>query len=410
MQGIFASIHASHPPSSPWKSDPASGFWYAPAGWTDAFSETGIAVTPEIAMTISAVWSGINFLGRNVGSFPCQLHERIGEKGRRRATDHPLYELLRWQPNSWQTSVEFWEMAVGHLFLRGNFYAFIDRDFDGLPMVITPIHPDRVRAKRLDNGRIQYQVLTGFESEFFSQDQIFHVRGFMSDGVTGLSLVAVAARSLGAIIAADSFAARFFKQGSAPAFAVSHPTTLGDDAKKSLRKNLSGYLTGLRNAHGIFILEEGMTVEKLGVEPEKAQLLTTREHSVREVARWLGLPRQVFADVGSDTFASVEAYGTQLKIYAFRPLVTRFEQAIRRDLIVDQKKFFATFLMDDLARGDLKTRTDSYQKGIMGGWLTRNEARERDNLEPGPPELDIFLEPLNMQQAGADPEEDEKKE
>ena len=396
--GFLDRVHAprseDHGPTDEW--------WYGPAEWLTAFRETGIRVTPELAMTVSAIWAGVTFVSRNLGSFPCITYERMSDTERQRARHRPIYDVLRWQPNQIQTSEEFWEMQVGHLLLRGNAYSRILDGPRGAVDTLIPLHPDRVMAERLPSGRLRYQLAKPDGSrDTLTQDQVFHIRGFSSDGVTGLSLTAMAARSIGAAIAADSYAARFFKQGATPSIVVKHPETLGDEGRKNVQRSLNGYLTGLKRAHGILVLEEGMDVEKLGINPQEAQLLPTREHVVREVARWLGLPTQVLADNGkTPTFASAEVFALSLITQTFRPLAVRIEQAIRRDLIVDQDRFFVEFLMDALLRGDMKARAAFNRMAIMAGWMTRNEVRAKENMNPGPPELDKFFEPLNMVPAG----------
>ena len=383
--------------------DPLDERFWAPSGWVEAFRETGIRMTAERAMTLSAVWCGVNFLARNLGSFPLITYQRLDARSRDRATKNPLYRLLRWQPNRWQTAQEYWEMAVAHVLLRGNAFSRILSGSDGVARELVPIHPDRVEVEGLPNGSTRYTVWqSNGTRDRLTQDQVFHIRGLSSDGRRGMSVVQLAARSLGAAVATDSFAARFFNQGATPSLVVQHPGVLGDEARHNVRESMKGYVTGLKNSHGILVLEEGMTAEKLGVNPEDAQLLMSREHTVREVARWLGLPRQVLSDPTADTYASIEAFGLQLIIYSFRPLATRVEQAIQRDLVFPSfgEDVFSEFLMDALARGDMKARGDFYRMAIMAGWMTRNEARAKDNMNPGPPALDEYLEPLNMIRAG----------
>ena len=53
-------------------------------------------------------------------------------------------------------------------------------------------------------------------------------------------------------------------------------------------------------------------------------------------------------------------------------------------------------------RGDLKSRYDSYAIGRNNGWLSANDIRRLENMNPLPPEQgDVYLIPLNMVQAGS---------
>jgi hypothetical protein len=55
-----------------------------------------------------------------------------------------------------------------------------------------------------------------------------------------------------------------------------------------------------------------------------------------------------------------------------------------------------------LLRGDTKSRFEAYASGITNGWFTRNEAREREDLNPIDG-LDEPLVPLNMAVVGEEP-------
>jgi hypothetical protein len=56
----------------------------------------------------------------------------------------------------------------------------------------------------------------------------------------------------------------------------------------------------------------------------------------------------------------------------------------------------------ELLRGDAKQRSFYYTSGINAGWLTRNEARTSEGLDPIDG-LDEPLRPLNMVEEGEDP-------
>lgn len=386
--------------------DPTDERYWAPNGWISGLSQAGIRVTPELALTLSAVWCAVTFVARNFASFPCELMQEQADGGKLRARKHALYPKLRRSPNNWQTAVEFWEMAAGHILLRGNFYAQIVPGPSGFVDQLIPRHPDRMRVERLPTGRLLY-TMTGINGDDtkLTQDEVFHVRGFSADGVSGLSVITFGANSMGASLAADGFSGRYFKTGASAALAVKHPATLNETAEKNLRASINSYLTGLQNVGGILILDEGMSTEKLGVSPSDAQLLSTREHNVREVARWFGMPSYVLSDGGKPpTYASAYQFAQDLINYTFHPLTTRVDQRIWMDLLdpEDQTEYFAEFVMDALLRGDLQARAQFYHMGILDGWLNRNEVRGREGMNPADG-LSDFLEPMNMQDATIDP-------
>jgi hypothetical protein len=61
---------------------------------------------------------------------------------------------------------------------------------------------------------------------------------------------------------------------------------------------------------------------------------------------------------------------------------------------------FVELLVDGLERADIKTRYDAYVLGVTNGWLSPNEVRARENLDPREGG-DSFLRPLNMTDGSA---------
>lgn len=381
--------------------DAMDNFWYAPAGWLGAFSQTGIPVSPELAMTVSAVWFGTTFLSRNLGSLPCELMKHAGPNAKQLDPTHALFPVLSLTPNQTQDAFQWVEQGIGHLALRGNWYSKIVPGPRGFADQLIPQHPDLVKVGRLANGRLQYTIrnVQGTPPDVLTQDEMFHVRGYSTDGISGLSMIAYGANSLGTAIAQDTYTARFFKQGASASLAVQHPQVLGEEGAKNLRASVNAYLIGMENVGGVLILEEGAKLEKIGITPNDAQLLGMKDHSIREVARWFGLPSYLFSDMGKPpTYASSVQFAEDLVRYTFRPLARRIEMAMRTQLILQPDLYSAEFNMSELLRGDIAARAAFYHLAILDGWMTRNEARERENMNPEDG-LDDFWEPLNVRDA-----------
>ena len=72
----------------------------------------------------------------------------------------------------------------------------------------------------------------------------------------------------------------------------------------------------------------------------------------------------------------------------------RWEQEIRRKLFSNDV-YFSEFQVDGLLRGDAKTRYDGYRIARETGWLSVNEIRALENLEPVDGG-DQYIQPLNM--------------
>ena len=74
--------------------------------------------------------------------------------------------------------------------------------------------------------------------------------------------------------------------------------------------------------------------------------------------------------------------------------------SIESELLLDGDELEVEFDFANLMRGDAASRSSYYQSGIQNGWLTRNEARIAENLNPLEG-LDEPLRPLNMVEEGS---------
>ena len=62
----------------------------------------------------------------------------------------------------------------------------------------------------------------------------------------------------------------------------------------------------------------------------------------------------------------------------------RIEQAVNRALIPQNEKgrFYVQFNIDGLMRGDYKSRMEGYAIARQNGWMSANDIRELENLNP----------------------------
>lgn len=380
-------------------------WWYSP--WEALATTAGVTITPELALRASCVFKGVKLISETVSNLPIILYRELENGGKERATDHPLWKKLRRRPNPWQTAQQWRENMVAHSVLWGGGYSRIVPGQDGYVTALVPIHPSRVTVKQLDNLRLVYLVTRddGTE-ERLVQEQVFHLTGFGMSPLIGANVVSLAREAIGLWLAMESFNARFFSGGTSQRIAVEVPATLKDDALKLAKERLRQQ-TGPKNHHGILVLERGSTLKTFGFDAKSSQMVEARDKQAVEIARWLNVPEHMFG-VGEKPAYSIEQFAREFKDYSIAPHAGRFEGAVENCLL-DDDEIFCEHLFEGLLRGSTKERFDSYNVAIMAGFMTRNEARVRENLNPLPG-LDEPLTPLNMERTGADERDDDESE
>ena len=394
-------------------------------------SDSGERVDEKSAMQIATVYACVRLLAETVAGLPLHLYRYTDgdEKGKEKAKDHPLYRILYRQPNPEMTSFSFREVMMVQLLLWGNCYAQIIRDGRNGIMSLYPLLPENMEIDRDEKGQIFY-IYHAYTDEapgennkdiYFRQDEIFHVPGMGFNGLVGFSPIAMMKNALGTTLAVEKYGSSFFKNGAQPSGVLEHPGVLKDPAK--IRENWSAVYGGANNAHKVAVLEEGMQYKPISLPPEDSQFLSTRQFGVNEICRIFRVPPHMVQDLEHATFSNIEHQSIDFVVHTLTPWLVRFEQAVIKDLLLpdEQDEYFPKFNVDGLLRGDYQSRMQGYATGISNGFMSPNDVRRLEQLDPIPEEQGgdgyylnggyVKLEDAGKQQAVQEaPEEKEPEE
>ena len=371
----------------------------------------GIHVDEQTALTSTAVWRAVSLVSQTIGALPLHLYEQEGERTKSKATAHQLYRLMHDEPNPEQTAMEFREMMQAHALTWGRAHAEIVTDRRG-KVQLWPLIPDRVEAMRAEEkGSLVYRIyLPEGGHKILLSDEVFTLRGLGHGINTSYNVVQLFRESIGLTLAVDEFGARFFGNGATMGGALEHPGTLGEEEYKQLRTSMNERHQGLTNAHRLLILEEGMKYKEIAVPNDKAQYLETRKFQINDVARIIGVPPHKLAEMTQATFSNIEHQSIEYIQDTIGPWCVRWEQGLKRQLLTDAEKqrYFFKHNLAGLQRGDFKTRMEGYSIGRQNGWLSANDIREMEDMNPID-NGDMYLVPLNMIPAdqAANPKEPE---
>ena len=251
-------------------------------------------------------------------------------------------------------------------------------------------------------GDYRYRVTDRLGVEtIVPRGDIWHLRGLSSDGLMGMSPIDLARESLGMALAAQDYGARFFANDAKPTGGwIEFPGTFKDtEAKKIFRESYQQAQSGA-NRGKVMVLENGMKFHEVGVTNKDAQFLELRKFQITDIARLFRVPPHMIADLERATFSNIEQQSLEFVMHTMTPWAERWEASIESELLFDGDDLEVEFDFANLMRGDAASRSTYYQSGIQNGWLTRNEARIAENLNPLAG-LDHPLRPLNMAEEGA---------
>ncbi|WP_448216281.1 phage portal protein [Endozoicomonas sp. 2B-B] len=364
-------------------------------GWSvDSYS--GRTINRRTAMQLTAVFGCIRVLTESVGMLPCHLFEQKGRM-KEKAVDHAVYKLLAVKPNDYMTPQEFWELLIACLCLKGNFYGYKNKVY-GKVSEILPLDPDCVEPKLDSNWNPVYEVtFKDGSKDVLTQDQIWHVRIFTLDGLTGLSPISYARQAISLGLDTEQFGSQLFKNGAVGSGSLETDQQLSDDAYKRLKEDFQERHQGMENMHKPFILEMGLKWNQITMKAEDTQFLETRKFQKDEICAIFRVPPHMIANLEKATFSNIEHQAQSFVNYSLMPYLTRIEQRINIGLLdgQDQGRYYAKFNAGALLRGDMKSRFEAYAKGIQWSIYSPNDCRELEDLNPREGG-DIYLSPLNM--------------
>jgi len=227
--GIFSGLFKSR--DKPQNRTPGGGYRFF-AGAPPA----GKNVNERSAMQMTAVYSCVRILAEAVAGLPLHLYRYKEDGGKKKALDHPLYNLLHDEPNPEMSSFVFRETLMTHLLLWGNAYAQIIRNGKGEVIALYPLMPNRMVVDRDTKGRLYYQYTTSTEDAptmkgvtvNLPPSDVLHIPGLGFDGLVGYSPIAMAKNAIGMAIACEEYGAKFFANGAAPGGVLEHPGTIKD--------------------------------------------------------------------------------------------------------------------------------------------------------------------------------------
>ncbi len=368
----------------------------------------GPLITPDTAMKNDVVWAAHRYLTQTVAVLPWRVMREV-ENGNERAPTHPVDWMLWRRPNPEWSSFQFRETLTGWAIRHGNGYAEIERDMAGRPLALWPIRPDRVTPQRdLETNELIYEVDNGSDGKsYLPRRDMFHIRGY-GDGPVGISVIELAAQSIGWAQAAQLFGAAFFGNGMTMGGFIELKNGMKPEGKRKFEAELKQKFGGPMKAWNWLIGEPGAVAKPFGVEPNKGQFLETMQHQIDVICRWIGVPPHKVMHLLHAHYNNVEHQSIEVVVDAILPWSKRFEDEADEKLFGGQNRrgYYTKLNLNGLMRGDAKSRAEFYQLMRNIGVFSVNEIRLLEDINPIGPEGDkrvMQSQYTTLEQIGLEP-------
>ena len=347
-------------------------------------------------MSFSAVFACNRVLSETLASCPIMLYEKDDKGNRRQVTDTAEYGVLHYAPNAEMTPVQFKEFGMTNINLGGNFIAQKVFNIHGELLELRPISWDRVRIDiDKSTGRLLYYI--DGKTEPKTRDEIFHIPGLTLDGYIGITPLSYAALTIDIGLSQDTFERNFYHNRASSSGIFQYPNELSDEAFQRLKKDIKKNYTGLSNAGVPMILEGGGQFKEITMKLTDAQFLESKRFRIEDVCRIFRVPLHLVQDLTRSTNNNIEHQSLEFIVYTMLPWFKKWEENLNLQLLSKEsrrKNRYFEFNISGLLRGDIKSRYEAYAQGRQWGWLSVNDIRRLENMNPVEGG-DIYMQPLN---------------
>lgn len=347
---------------------------------------SGVKVDEKTALRQTAVYICVKILAESVAQLPLNLYRENGDS-KEMVTDHPLYKLLHTRPHPALTSFEWREMMQGHLSLRGNAYSQIVRNGLNDPIMLVPLHPDRIRISAgRDNDLLYEHNPKEGPAKVYREYEILHLRGLSDNGCIGYNPIELFAETIGLNIAEVRHAATLFGNSARPGGILKTDKVLDDQKHERLKKSWQAAHGGVNKSNKTAILESGVEWQSVQMTNEDSQFLESREFTGEDiVTRIYRIPAHKAGFMRRATYSNIESQSREFLSDTLLPWLIRWEMRINQSLLTEEEQesgYYLAFKLEGLLRANQKERYESYAKAFENGFMNRNEIRSFENLNP----------------------------
>lgn len=347
--------------------------------------------TPRIgrALQLSTVFACILLRANAVATMPLFLYERTetaGRDTRRIARDNPWYSILHDSPNADMTAFDFKRCLEIRLLTWGNFYAKKQYRQNGKPLALDPLDPALMTVRRTLDGAVTFVYADPKGQVEYTEDEIWHVKGFSEDGLTGMSPIAIGARSMLSAQNLANAGSKLFGDDLKPTAVLTRQEIFTREQRAQIKEAIKDGMITNTLGGPLRLIEGGMTYQQLAISPQDAQMIEQTNASVEDLCRWFGVPP---SKIGHGTAVSNWGTGREQQNLGFLqevldPDLVMIEQSIAKCLLspAERLRYFAEFGRESALRMDSASRAEFYSKMTQNGIYTRNFCRALENLEP----------------------------
>lgn len=342
------------------------------------FNGTTSFVTTQ-SMRLSAVYAATNMISNSCALLPMKIVTTEG--GRKREIEHPLAKVLNLRPSTKYNHFNFIKLLIEAAILKGNGYAYIERDENLNVRQLHLLDPDFVTPAIQADGSVKYLV-SGM-SQAIDAINMIHIYMHLDNTYRGISTIKYADMTLHGAHAAETHSENFFKSGAGLMGVLKSSAPMTNEQKRQAAESWRMSITNTQGG-GVAILPQGLDFQAIAISPEDSQLLETRKYNVVEIARFFNISPVKLFDYSNVSYSTLEQTNLSYLQDTILPFTQLMEDEFNLKLFKPSEvgRIMVDFDYSVLVQTDKNTEAEYYTKLLTNGVLTINDVRSKLGFEP----------------------------
>ena len=354
------------------------------------------SIQVDQALTLSALYNAVDIISNDIAILPKSVYKNT-DAGKEKQSKHSVNYLISKQSNVNQTAFSFHKVLIVTALLRGNGVAIIERNNQtGAAIGFKFVHPTDLQDIRMVQGELYFVTKYGT----FHNSEVLHIKGFSTNGYTGISVLKHAAKNLNAALTAEAFAETNFDSKGFGLGIIKSDKTIAPNGKRVLSEAMEARLSR-GGAFNVGVLDEGMDWQSIQVSAKEAELIDWKKVTIQDIARWFNIGTDKLKLTEDHNYSTIEQASITHLQDCLMPWIVQVEQEYSAKVFNGSEKInhYVKLNTNALLRADIKSRAEYYSKMVFGGIMAGDEIREKEDLNPtGLDHMKVPLQPVQIQQ------------
>ena len=332
-------------------------------------------ITREQALEIPAVSAAVNFITGTIASLPIKLYNSNDtvQTAAEITEDNRLY-LLNEESGDTLNPTEIKRAVIRDMLLDGTGYMHIERSGNEVS-ALRYVRDSAVSVEK--NSDAIYKTLRMLvDGRVYNPWDFVILSRNSVDGGKGVSILAENSTLLTSSYMLLQLEKAMSRRGGNKKGFLRTEQRVDDNALQKIREAWRKLYSN--NGDGMMILQNGLDFKESSSTAVEMQLNQNKVTNAEQIAMLFGLSPDVLSGRADD-----RTYINSIRT-AVLPVVSAFEMALNRSLLLEKEKHNKYFIIDtsELLKADILTRYQAYQIGLAANFLQPDEIRFKENLAP----------------------------